>query len=472
MKKYFIPLFFVLLGCGEHSIFDLVFGESSSSVEDGESSSSGGGGSSETYLIQTKWHHQGKPFFDKTPVINGEQSTFDCSLLALGQIMKYYEHPKCILTGIIPEYNNSNGYLIPSVDLNGFAFDWQNMTNTYNESSTDAQNKAVADLYNIIGRAFKTDFKGSDEAIPSFSNVYPALIKYFGYDPSIESISRIDYNDNEWISILKQQIDQGLVVLYSGKNAAKNWTLSHVFIIDGYNNKGRFHINMGYGGRLDGFYSIDSLPQGLNYDNHAHINFKPWAYFGAFDSKDVKSGQFVDIRDGKSYKTIQISEKTWMAENLNYNAEGSKCYRDSYDNCAKYGRLYNWETAMNGVPSSKFNPSGVQGVCPIGWHLPSDKEWTMFVNSVGGSSEGAKLKSTDGWNRDGNGTNDYKFSALPGGEGKNDGTFSNAGNQVSWWSATEYDASNANRRRIGTGGIVYSGNNSKTELFSVRCVKD
>jgi len=196
----------------------------------------------------------------------------------------------------------------------------------------------------------------------------------------------------------------------------------------------------------------------------------------SIDPKTVKSGQFVDKRDGKSYKTVQIGEQTWMAENLNYNANGSKCYKDSDDNCAKYGRLYDWRTAMNGAHSSSSSPSEIQGVCPAEWHVPSDREWKALVDVsvVGGSaSGGGKLKSADGWKNDGNGTDDYKFSALPGGRVESGGKFSVVGNSGYWWSATEDSASHARIRGIPYNSEkVVNRNEDKTFMLSVRCVQD
>jgi len=145
-----------------------------------------------------------------------------------------------------------------------------------------------------------------------------------------------------------------------------------------------------------------------------------------------------------------------MAENLNFAAEGSVCYNNSADSCAKYGRLYDWETALK--------------ACPAGYHLPTDDEWTALENAVGGRSiAGAKLKSAAGWN----GTNDFGFSALRGGLGGSDGSFDYAGLSGLWWSATEGDAYNARLRIMDYyGEIVNWYGNGKTNLFSVRCMAD
>jgi len=168
---------------------------------------------------------------------------------------------------------------------------------------------------------------------------------------------------------------------------------------------------------------------------------------------------FVDKRDDKAYKTVKIGEQTWMAENLNYNAQNSKCYDNKNSNCAKYGRLYDWTQALE--------------ACPAGWHLPSDDEWTKLENAVGGRhTAGKKLKSKTGWNNNGNGTDGNGFTALPGGS-YNGGFFTDIGNYGYWWSATERNARNAGYRyMIYLSEFVSWDDYSKKYLFSVRCVAD
>jgi len=196
---------------------------------------------------------------------------------------------------------------------------------------------------------------------------------------------------------------------------------------------------------------------------------------------------------GKSYKTVQIGDQTWMAENLNYDGgDGSLgiCYDDNESNCEIYGRLYYWTMAMDFDPECYYDKCETQakhrGICPDGWHIPSDAEWNKLYElaEVGECEDygdwgrcpkaGAKLKAKSGWNEDGNGTDDFGFSALPGGSGF-EGDFSLAGYIGYWWSSSEYEIGNYN---VYIRDISYYNeyadwdNSNKTYLYSVRCVKD
>jgi uncharacterized protein (TIGR02145 family) len=171
-----------------------------------------------------------------------------------------------------------------------------------------------------------------------------------------------------------------------------------------------------------------------------------------------QKGSFIDSRDGKKYKTIEIGTQTWMAENLNYNTKGSKCCSNKSANCNKYGRLYNWETAMK--------------VCPKGWHLPNNEEWYVLKVFIGDEA-GTKLKTISGWNIDDDyipGTDDYGFSALPGGEGYSDGSFNDGGYHGSWWSATESNKVAYHHDIICCKKNIGYGFCNKDLLKSVRCV--
>jgi uncharacterized protein (TIGR02145 family) len=181
---------------------------------------------------------------------------------------------------------------------------------------------------------------------------------------------------------------------------------------------------------------------------------------------------------GETYQTVVICDQTWMAKNLNYNASGSKCYSNVEADCNKYGRLYDWATAMN-LPSSCNSSScssQVQskhmGICPSGWHIPSDAEWDALMTAVG-STAGKKLKATSDWNDNGNGTDDFGFAALPGGLGYSNGNFNNAGGSGLWWSSSEFNALSAYRRSMSYySENVLRNNIDKTFLHSVRCLQD
>ena len=178
-----------------------------------------------------------------------------------------------------------------------------------------------------------------------------------------------------------------------------------------------------------------------------------------------------------------------MAENLNYDynvgSALSYCPKNSADSCAKYGRLYRWNAAMDseavfsdggkgcGINVS-CSPSGtVRGVCPEGWHLPSAAEFAALIAAVGGESGGGKaLKSTSGWYDDGNGTDAYGFSALPAADC--DLSCSLPGRWTYFWSASESTSTEADYMELNYySDVAYlSSTKSKRTAISVRCLKD
>lgn len=191
---------------------------------------------------------------------------------------------------------------------------------------------------------------------------------------------------------------------------------------------------------------------------------------------------------GQSYNTVLIGNQCWMKENLNYETEDSWCYDNDPANCDTYGRLYDWTTIMNGEASSNSVPSGVQGICPNGWHLPSDEEWKILEGTVDshysvGDSEwdddswrgmdvGKRLKTVTGWYSN-SGANIYGFSALPAGYRILFGDFSNLSIVAYFWSSTEYSNNGAWNRLLGYGHDgVFREDYNRGNGFSVRCVKD
>ncbi|MBU1369589.1 MAG: fibrobacter succinogenes major paralogous domain-containing protein [Bacteroidetes bacterium] len=190
-----------------------------------------------------------------------------------------------------------------------------------------------------------------------------------------------------------------------------------------------------------------------------------------------QTGTFKDSRDGKTYTTIEIGSQTWFAENLNYETSNSWWYNSSSANGNIYGRLYTWAAAMNGESSSNSVPSGVQGICPDGWHLPSDAEWSVLTDYLGGEDvAGGKMKEvgTAHWYSPNTGaTNSSGFTALPGGYRNSNGSFYDLGRSGDWWSATETISTAAWRRSLDySNGNVYRYSASKVGGFSVRCVRD
>ena len=195
----------------------------------------------------------------------------------------------------------------------------------------------------------------------------------------------------------------------------------------------------------------------------------------------------ISDNDGNTYKTIVIGTQTWMAENLrtskyrNGNAIPTNLmnaawqattsgafaiYNDGAANNTTYGKLYNWYAVADS-----------RNLCPTGWHVPTDAEWTTLENYLGGFSvAGGKLKSTSTlWNTPNTeATNESGFSGLPGGIRNNNGTYGFIGNFGAWWSSSDNSSAGvALYRELGYNyGNSYGTSFDKLSGFGVRCLKD
>lgn len=187
-----------------------------------------------------------------------------------------------------------------------------------------------------------------------------------------------------------------------------------------------------------------------------------------------------DSIGGRTYPTVNIGGKIWMAENLDLRTDGITIGTTGspstpaawyYNNSAetygehgnKYGLLYNWYAV-------KYLIDNAATIIP-GWHVPTTSEWDALATAVGGSSTaGTKLKSTTGWSS-GNGDGSYGFAAFPAGY-RYSGSFYYLGSDAHFWTADERSSSDAYDRYFDTGASLHSDNSSKASAISVRLVKD
>ena len=248
--------------------------------------------------------------------------------------------------------------------------------------------------------------------------------------------------------------------------------------------------------------AVDSL--GAFADSLGHIIDE----CGCLTAFHCSTSTIVDY-DGNVYSTIKLGSQCWMAENLRtrHYSNGDPIelgsststtipyrYNPANDsaNVGDYGYLYNWAAVMNGAISSEVNPSGVQGICPTGWHVPSDVEWVALKDYVSSQSQyvcnnnssniGKALASATGWNNStttacGVGTmqstnNASGFNALPAGNYYATGS-NGFGFYANFWTSTEATSGNAYSYNLAyTSPSLNRSNSGGASGFSVRCVQD
>ena len=236
----------------------------------------------------------------------------------------------------------------------------------------------------------------------------------------------------------------------------------------------------------DLFKCVVANPSDSNFDGCVQLNdlldlLTAYGNCGAEESA-WQCGDPLDYQ-GHGYETVQIGEQCWFAENLraeNYkngdfisanldNSEWTSTtsgatvfYGDDVSSLQAYGRLYNWHAVDD-----------ARSLCPNAWRIPSDGDWTVLTDFLGGSATaGAQMKTTDGWNGDGDGANSSGFSGLPGGSRASNGNFYLAGSSGYWWSATPYGSSAWYRIVSYNDDSVNRNFAYHRNGYSVRCVRD
>ncbi len=281
-------------------------------------------------------------------------------------------------------------------------------------------------------------------------------------------------------------------------------TISHPTILNN-------HTLNGIG--INSFTSnLQELIQGMTYYVRAYASNNAGIVYGneiSFTTTDACAGvTTVKDYDDNTYHTLALGKQCWMKENMRttHYAQGADiplgngtssttAYRyypnGNSSNVSTYGYLYNWPAAMHGASSSGSNPSGVQGICPNGWHVPSDAEWIQLENYLGtqnhyicggtNTSVAKSLASTTGWNyhsntcavgNDQTDNNSTGFNALPG--GYYNGPYVEFGNCAYFWSTTELSNTNVFSRYLsyGAASIIKGYYDPKLLAIPVRCLKD
>ena len=200
-----------------------------------------------------KWN-QGSPYNLLCPPATGEKALTGCVATAMAQIMWYHKWPT---TGVGSHTYTHATYGALSADFGATTYDWANMSEIYNTSSTTAQNNAVATLMYHCGVSVDMNFglSAAGGSSASTRNTGIALVNYFGYDPDIQYYDRDNFTYTDWQQIIKTELNAARPIIYSGRTDDSG----HAFICDGYDSNNLFHINWGWGGQSNGYFELSSL---------------------------------------------------------------------------------------------------------------------------------------------------------------------------------------------------------------------
>lgn len=265
-------------------------------------------------LCTTKWS-QAEPYYNMTPIYNGKHCMTGCVATGMAQAIKYWNYPERGQGEITFNVSHIGDLYMNFAEAE---FDWEHMTNTYGSNSTQVEKDAVALLMKACGYASRMWYNTNSSGTQS-SYIADAIRRYFGYDDEISFQERNNYTPSEWTDLIYGNIKNVGPVIYSGYS---NVGEGHCFVADGYDGKGLFHINWGWGGQSDGYFLLSALnpysqgiggsPGGFSFSQNAVIDMHP---------PHVKTGKSDIWQDGTV--KAEVSGDTYQLTfsknpNLNY----------------------------------------------------------------------------------------------------------------------------------------------------------
>ena len=268
-------------------------------------------------LIQTQWN-QDWPYNNLCP----DSTVTGCAATAMAQVLKYWNYPP---SGIGMRSYEWNGQTI-SADFGSTTYDWNNMLNTYDSTSTETQQTAVATLMFHCGVSLNMNYgwawSGGSSAYSSMTA--GAFIKYFNYSTETQLRSRSSYSDGEWMNMVKAELDQNHPVWYCGIGDGGG----HAFVCDGYNNDNYFHFNWGWSGYCDEYYTLDNLspgPGGIGSGSIGEFSNNQQALFGVQPSPESAAEAPQLIANLITESGVRNAQLSWDVVD---NAVSYKIYRN------------------------------------------------------------------------------------------------------------------------------------------------
>lgn len=386
-------------------------------------------------MVTALWG-QDSPYSNLCPTAYGYTCPTGCVATAMAQIMYYYKWPEQGTGSNSYTWTGAGNRRTLSVDFSKSQYDWDSMTDVYGSNSTEASEDAVAKLMYDAGVACNMEYDPNGSATYSYSATI-ALYKYFGYDRGMNIYTRNYYNHNEWIEMLYAELAAGRPIIYGAYTADNE---GHAFVVDGYSD-GYFHINWGWDGMSNGYFSITALnpySQGtgggssaFSYDQDAIMGIKKAEDDSSFNPLFYCYDFYVTIGTNRTYNRsnrVSFSETFW--------------YQGLEDVTVYFGlQVINstgsdtvYVSSTNTTKISKPSSSGANGVTTI--IVPM----TNFPSTNGSYLVYPAFKTTDGdWQVIRSADTDHVIATLNG----NTITFANPTEEESVLSASDIAATSS-----------------------------